>query len=119
MEKSDQVSARAWVSSMPVPIRPGGWHRHGWGCAGFTSPADLPTAVQAAEPGRALAKKPGITLGTEIGEDWSEQSSQASRVRGSKKQERQVWEKDNTSSGLPPSSLHSLNQSFRGQIAWT
>lgn len=83
---------------------------HGWGCAGFTwkrgpCPADLPTAMQAAEPGRTLPKTPGITLRTKTGTDRPEQSGQASRVRGSRKQERQVWEKDGASSDLPPNSV--------------
>lgn len=62
---------------MPTPGRTGGWHGHGWGCAGFTwqrgpCPADLPCAVQAAQPGRALPKTPGITPGTKTGEGWPE-----------------------------------------------
>lgn len=109
---------------MPTPGRTGGWHGHGWGCAGFTwqrgpCPADLPCAVQAAQPGRALPKTPGITPGTKTGEGWPEQSGQASRVRGGKEQERQVWQKDSTSSEFPSNSLRSRDLSFRGQIAWT
>lgn len=76
--------------------------------------------MQAAEPERTLPKTPGITLGTKTGTDWPEQSDQASRVRGSRKQERQVWEKDSTSSDLPPNSLSAAwTRSFCCQIAWT
>lgn len=46
-----------------------------------------------------------IILGTKIGEDWPEQSGQASRARGGNKQERQGWEKDRSSSEFPPNSL--------------
>lgn len=65
----------------------------------------IPSALQAAEPGRALPKTPGTTLGTKTAGDWPEQSGQASRVRGGKKQDRQVWEKESTSSELPPNIL--------------
>lgn len=71
---------------------------------------NIPTALQAAEPGQEPAKARGITLGTKTARDWPEQSGQASRVRSGKKQNRQVWEKDSTSSELPPNIL---------RAAWT
>lgn len=73
--------------------------------------------MQAAEPGQGPAKTPGITLGTKTGESQPEQSGWASRAGGGEEPERQVWERDSTSSELPPNTLRSLGRSLCSHIA--
>lgn len=123
MEESDQVSAGARVPSMPTPSRPCGWHWHSWAVLGSRwQPGRVQQTLPL--PCRQLslgghAKTPGIILGTKTGQDWPEQSGQASRARSGKEQERQVWERDSTSSEFPPNSLCQPGLSFHGQITWT
>lgn len=75
--------------------------------------------MQAAEPGQGPAKTPEITLGTKTGESQPEQSGWASRAGGGEEPERQVWERDSTSSELPPNTLRNLGRSLCSHIART